>query len=56
MSRLGWADLGIATLDTMRNNAEMVSPNDAKGGWWAEIRCTYIVVYVLIESTVRVDC
>lgn len=25
MSKLGWADLGIATLDTMRTNAEMVS-------------------------------
>lgn len=27
MSKLGWADLGIATLDTMRANAEMVSPS-----------------------------
>lgn len=25
MSKLGWADLGMATLDTMRANAEMVS-------------------------------
>jgi 2-methylisocitrate lyase-like PEP mutase family enzyme len=28
MSRLGWADLGIATLDTMRSNAEMIASLD----------------------------
>lgn len=28
MSRLGWADLGIATLDTMRTNAEMIASLD----------------------------
>ena len=28
MSRLGWADLGIATLDTMKQNAEMIASLD----------------------------
>ena len=28
MSRLGWADLGIATLDNMRQNAEMIASLD----------------------------
>ena len=28
MSRLGWADLGVATLDNMRSNAEMIASLD----------------------------
>ena len=28
MSKLGWADLGIATLDNMRDNAEMIASLD----------------------------
>ena len=28
MSKLGWADLGIATLDNMRANAEMIASLD----------------------------
>lgn len=28
MSKLGWADMGIATLDTMRSNAEMIASLD----------------------------
>ena len=28
MSKLGWADLGIATLDNMRSNAEMIASLD----------------------------
>ena len=28
MSKLGWADLGMATLNDMRNNAEMIASLD----------------------------
>ena len=28
MSKLGWADLAIATLDSMRDNAEMIASLD----------------------------
>lgn len=28
MSRLGWADLAVTTLDTMRSNAEMIASLD----------------------------